>query len=110
MNVLGLKCFDCGGETDATTDMFNCPKCSGNQNVLYDYQNIKKAFSRESLLQNSDRSIWRYRPLLPIAAKTQLPFLQVGWTPVYSYKDWAGELGIGNLIIKDDGRNPSASF
>ena len=110
MNVLGLKCFDCGGETDATAETLSCLTCGGNQNVVYDYQYIKKAFSRELLLQNPDRSIWRYKPLLPIDQNSQLPFLQIGWTPVYQYADWAAELGIGNLIIKDDGRNPSASF
>src|SRR5690349_15681606 len=109
MNVLGLKCFDCGGETDATRGIFNCPECGGNQNVVYDYQYIKRKFARESLLQNPDRSIWRYKPLLPINESSQSPFLQVGWTPIYSYQAWANELGIGNLIIKDDGRNPSAS-
>jgi threonine synthase len=110
MNVLGLKCSDCGSEHDISATPYNCPKCKGNQDVVYDYPQIENEFSRESLWQNSDRSIWRYTPLLPINQESHLPFLQVGWTPVYFYKKWAAELGIHNLIIKDDGRNPSASF
>jgi len=110
MNVLGLKCFDCGNEQGITSAPFNCPKCGGNQDVVYDYHSIKINNSRESLSENTDRSIWRYKPLLPINEESQIPFLQVGWTPVYSYQDWANEFGIQNLIIKDDGRNPSASF
>src|SRR4051812_33781938 len=110
MNVLGFKCFDCGSESDPSVAAYNCPKCGGNQDVVYNYHRIKKEFSRESLGQNPDHSIWRYRPLLPITEKSQLPVLQIGWTPVYSYRNWAAEFGIANLIIKDDGRNPSASF
>src|SRR5262245_25602191 len=110
MNVLGLKCFDCGSEHDIAVTLYNCPKCEGNQDVTYDYTRIKVHFSRESLSRNTDRSIWRYAPLLPINQESRVPFLQVGWTPAYSYKRWAAELGISNLIIKDDGRNPSASF
>jgi threonine synthase len=110
MNVHGLKCFDCDTEHNATGVVYNCPKCGGNQDIVYDYHHIKNTFSRDSLVQNSDRTIWRYRPLLPINEKSQIPFLQIGGTPVYSYKAWAAEFGIKNLIIKDDGRNPSASF
>jgi len=110
MNVLGLKCFDCGSENEISAASYACPKCGGNQDVIYDYHRVKKTFSPDALGQNPESSIWRYRPLLPIDEKSQIPFLQIGWTPVYLYKDWAAEFGINDLIIKDDGRNPSASF
>jgi threonine synthase len=36
--------------------------------------------------------------------------LQVGWTPLYHATRLGASLGLGNLFIKDDGRNPTASF
>jgi len=35
---------------------------------------------------------------------------QIGWTPLYSLPAAARELGLSRLFVKDDGRNPSASF
>src|SRR5947209_19973388 len=108
--VLGLKCIECGREQPALPDSYVCAACGGNQDVVFDYARIAKDWSKEILDWNTNRSIWRYFPLLPIEPETSLPRLQIGWTPVYEYRDWAEELGIGNLWLKDDGRNPSASF
>jgi threonine synthase len=54
--------------------------------------------------------MWRYRPLLPIADESALPRLSIGWTPIYDCPRLAAELGIKQLLIKDDGRNPTGSF
>src|SRR5581483_4912666 len=110
MNATGLKCIECLNESELSATAYTCPKCGGNQDVVYDYVKIKNLFSRETLSQNPDRSIWRYKALLPIDESVAVPRVQIGWTPLYSYEDWAKDFGIGNLFIKDDGRNPSASF
>jgi threonine synthase len=55
-------------------------------------------------------TMWRYRALLPIDDWSFLPPLTVGWTPIYDCKKLAQRWGIGQLLIKDDGRNPTASF
>jgi threonine synthase len=34
----------------------------------------------------------------------------VGWTPIHSNPRLASELGVRRVLIKDDGRNPTASF
>jgi threonine synthase len=34
----------------------------------------------------------------------------VGWTPLFDLQPIAGKLGLGKLWLKDDGRNPTASF
>jgi threonine synthase len=53
---------------------------------------------------------WRYRELLPVADNATLPPLHVGWTPVYDAPRLAAHLGVARLALKDDGRNPTASF
>jgi threonine synthase len=49
--------------------------------------------------------------LLPLDdAPRFAPPLQVGWTPLYRATNVGMQLGLSNLYIKDDGRNPTASF
>jgi threonine synthase len=103
--IKGLKCFGCGREYSQEKAKYNCPSCSENLDIVYDYEEIKKTFTKESLSQNKDYSIWRYEPLLPIENLSKIPPLQIGWTPLYEAKN----LG-KNLFLKDDGKNPSASF
>ena len=68
---------------------------------------------RRTLAADRDLSLWRYRALLPVpddAAALPPPRLQVGFTPVVEAPALAKELGLGALFVKDDGRNPTASF
>ena len=82
----------------------------GVVDVVYDYDLIKSRISRESLRDNHDYSIWRYKPLLPIEPDAEVPPLQIGWTPIYAVPRLAAELGLRHLWVKDDGRNPTGSF
>ena len=84
-NVLGLKCLICGKLHRPEKVDYVCPDHGdeGILDVLYDYDSISRQFDRESLLQSNDRSIWRYRPLLPVDPQVAVPRLSVGWTPLY---------------------------
>jgi len=111
-NLLGLKCVICGAEYQPDEVLYVCPKHGdeGILDVLYDYDLIAQALSKESLAANHDYSIWRYAPLLPVAEAGPRPTLQVGWTPLYHARPLGESLGLANLYLKDDGRNPTASF
>lgn len=82
----------------------------GIVDVVYDYDVIKRHISRESLRDNRDYSVWRYKPLLPVEPDAPVPPLQIGWTPIYATPRLAADLGLNHLWVKDDGRNPTASF
>ncbi len=110
--VTSLKCLICNAEYAPHEVAYVCPK-HGNEGILdvqYDYTAIARAWQREELERNRDYSIWRYRPLLPIAPDSPVPPLQVGWTPLYPAPRLAASLGLQHLWIKDDGRQPTASF
>jgi threonine synthase len=62
------------------------------------------------LEQNPDRTIWRYRPLLPIEPESPVPPLTVGGTPLYKTDRLAALLKLKHVWVKDDGRLPTASF
>lgn len=111
-HVLGLKCVLCGDQYGLDEVLYVCPKHGdeGILDILYDYDLIARRLSKQGLAQNHDYSIWRYAPLLPIALDSPRPPLQIGWTPLYHSRRLGEKLGLAQLYVKDDGRNPTASF
>ena len=105
-----LQCIRCGKDHKLTDTKYTCTACGGNLQVLYDYNLIKKRLNYDVLKDNPERSIWRYLDILPVASIKNVPPVQVGWTPLYKAEKLGAEAGVPNLYIKDDGRNPSASF
>ncbi len=110
--VKNLKCTNCGETYEAVPDRYLCDKCGdkGILDVQYKYEEIKKDWDKEKLANNSESSIWRYLPLLPIEEDTKRPNLRIGNTPIYNSKEMGKKLGLNNLIIKDDGLNPTGSL
>ncbi|NIS68985.1 MAG: threonine synthase, partial [Proteobacteria bacterium] len=111
-HVTHLKCVRCGAEYSPVEVQYVCPK-HGNEGILdvqYDYDMISKTLSREDFMTNDEASIWRYKPLLPVEPDSEVPSLQVGWTPLYHAPRLAEMLGLCRLWVKDDGRQPTASF
>ena len=111
-HVLGFKCVLCGAEYDLNALEYVCPK-HGNEGILdvvYDYDYIRPRMSKAALQRNHDYSIWRYADILPVADLSLAPRLQVGWTPLYHAQRLGSQMRLEHLYIKDDGRNPTASF
>ncbi|MBI2899647.1 MAG: threonine synthase [Planctomycetes bacterium] len=108
--VTGLRCVVCG-TTYGVDVPYTCPSCGleGILDVQYDYERIARALTRDALARRP-RDHWRYRELIPIAPDASLPPLQVGWTPVYEAPRLAQKAGVRRLHLKDEGRNPTASF
>lgn len=112
-HVLGLKCVLCGAEYDVEEVLYVCPKHGdeGILDVVYDYDLIGRRLTKDHLARDQQtKSIWRYADLLPIADPGLAPPLQVGWTPLYRAKRLEKRLGLRHLWVKDDGREPTASF
>ena len=113
-NVLGAKCMICNKFFEDFE--YVCPehqsdyKNEGILDITYDYNLIKKTFTKQKLANNKDKSIWRYTPLLPINKNSPVPNLFVGNTPLYSLNKLADKFNIKNLYLKDDSRLPTASF
>ena len=111
-HVIGLKCVLCGAEYAPDEVLYVCPKHGdeGILDVVYDYDLIRRRLTRESLTASGDRSIWRYKPLLPVHPESPVPPLTVGWTPLHPAQRLREHLGLTDLWLKDDTHNPSASF
>ena len=109
---LGYHCSICNQEYSPDQVQYNCPKDGGNLNVILDYEQIRKAFTPASIMECAEPSLWRYLPLLPVQdpGSQGTPLRAAGWTPVFSSLRLARDLGLHNLWIKDESRNPTASF
>ena len=103
------KCVRCGKTYAAGPDLTTC-ECGGILDIIYDYESIKARLTKEVLANRAERSMWRYRELLPIEEGTVPTPLRVGWSPLYEEPRLAQQLGLGRLFVKDDGQNPTASL
>jgi threonine synthase len=108
---LGYQCSLCGEQYQPDIEDYVCPRDGGNLDILYDFAKLKRDVSVDSVL-SGEESLWRYLPLLPINAAPDFatPIKSVGWTPLYSPSKLKHTLGLSDLWIKDESRNPTASF
>ncbi|HEY8206793.1 MAG TPA: threonine synthase, partial [Myxococcaceae bacterium] len=91
--------------------LYTCPACGieGILDVEYDLDRVARTLTRQALA-GRPHSHWRYEELLPVDFGRPLPHLQVGMTPVYPAPRLAEAVGVKTLWVKDEGRNPTASF
>jgi threonine synthase len=88
--------------------VYTCEICGHNLQIEYDYEAIRKSWNKDTLKHNSDYTIWRYMPLYPV--ETRIDYPPIGWTPLFEVPKLAKTMNLRSLFVKDDGRNPSASF
>jgi threonine synthase len=105
--VQALRCRECGRTYDIAP-IYTCEWCFGPLEVAYDYDAIRDNISREQIAEGP-QTIWRYAPLLPVDPPGGA-MLPVGWTPLLRADRLAAELGLGEVWIKDDTRNPTNAF
>src|SRR5512136_230710 len=109
---LGYRCSICGQEYSPDQVQYNCPVDGGNLDVILDYAEIRRSTQKDSFVKSAEASLWRYLPLLPVQdpGGVGTPLHAAGWTPVFAPPRLARELGLERLWVKDESRNPTASF
>ncbi len=110
--MIGLACVVCDAIYPADFAGYVCPR-HGDEGILdvqYDYDQIGSTFTKESLAENHNPTMWRYGPLLPIASDSRVPPLTVGGTPMYNAPRLASIAGVSRVWVKDEGRQPTASL
>jgi len=110
--ITGLACVACGRSFGRDGPWMTCPDCGPDEGILdvrYDLDAVRAAWQSEPLAARP-QTHWRYRELLPLEASAVREDWTVGWTPVIDASRLANDLGIKQLLLKDEGRNPTASF
>jgi threonine synthase len=98
--ILYFECSKCGDRLTADVARNVCPKDGGPLYVRYDLAAIRRSDSREKVSAGPS-SMWRYSAVLPDAAPVTLGEGMIPMLPSRRYQ---------NLLIKDEGLNPTGSF
>jgi threonine synthase len=103
----GLICRECGSAYPSEA-RYTCENCFGPLEVDYDLDAARQVITRASI-ESGPKSIWRYAALLPDPGESPVD-LGAGWTPLRRSTRLAEVLGVRELWLKDDTRNPTGSF
>jgi threonine synthase len=108
--VLALRCRECG-EQEPVGPSHVCGFCFGPLEVVYDHDAIAERISR-ARIEAGPSSLWRYGDLLPVLSDDPAHRIDLGtgYTPLRPAPRLGERLGLDDLWIKDDTRNPSGSF
>ncbi|WP_276257916.1 threonine synthase [Haloglomus litoreum] len=104
----GLECLDCGASFDAADEPGRCPDCGGVLDPTYDYDALdltRNSFARDPI-RAGRAGIWRYEAVLPFPREAAVT-MDEGGTPLVEAPRLAEELGVGRVLVKDEGRNPT---
>ena len=102
-----LRCRECHREFPLDP-IYVCDFCFGPLEVVYDYEAMRKAVSREKI-ERGPLSVWRYADLLPCDQDAAVD-IQAGLTPLVKAERLGEELGLRHLYLKNDCTNPTWSF
>jgi threonine synthase len=114
--VTTLRCVICRESYTPDEVRYVCPRHGrdGILDVEYDYAAVRAALvanSRQATAASlHGLGMFAYRPLLPLPLEMAPPPLLVGNTPLMAAPRLAAQLGLAELWVKDDGRNPTASL
>jgi len=109
---VGYRCSTCKTEYKPGEITYTCHRDGGNLDVILDYEGIRNKYHAEDITSRTDISLWRYAPLLPVpeVEGEGTPLHAAGWTPVFKMERLAEKLGLKQFWLKDESRNPTASF
>jgi threonine synthase len=111
-NFAGFRCSLCNAEYLPGQVKYTCLKDGGNLDVVLEYDAIRHKYQPEDIISHGEDSLWRYLPLLPVPdpGGEGTPMRAAGWTPVFTLGRLAKGLGLEQVWLKDESRNPTASF
>ena len=105
--VLGLRCRECGRNLPSPRST-RASGASARSRSRTTTTRSRRSISREKIAAGP-ASLWRYADLLPVNCDPSVD-LGTGFTPLVRADRLAAELGLGEVWIKNDTRNPTNSF
>jgi threonine synthase len=110
MFLTHLSCTSCGLDHDWTKLQNLCTACRKPLFAVYDLEQAGRALKRQGLSTRAEKSLWRYRELLPVPTETAPVSLSEGGTPLLLAERIGAALQMQDLRIKDESQNPTQSF
>src|SRR5438477_2380581 len=110
MFLTHLTCTSCGLRHEWKHLQNLCSACQKPLAATYDLEKIRRALTPEHLTSRREKSLWRFREVLPLAPSTEPVSLGEGGTPLLRAGRFGNKRGIENLWIKDESQNPTQTF
>src|SRR5437773_5754748 len=108
MFLTHLECTACGLRHDWSRLQNLCTACGKPLFAVYDLDAVGKLYCfKQSSLREREKSLWRYRELLPLPQDAEPISLGEGGTPLLHAKAFSDDV---DLWIKDESLNPTQSF
>jgi len=108
MFLTHLECTACGLRHDGLRLQNLCTACRKPLFAVYDLAAVGKLDCfKQSSLREREKSLWRYRELLPLPQDAEPISLGEGGTPLLHAKAFSDDV---DLWIKDESLNPTQSF
>ena len=104
-----FECTACGAVYSAGELHTVCPACGKVLYPRYDLERAKAEVSRETIAGRAP-TMWRYRELMPVNDPANIVTLGEGMTPLLPLPRAAKALGLRDVLVKDEGLNPTGSF
>ncbi len=103
-----LECTRCA-RTRGAEGLPTLCECGAPWWVRYPLKELAARFSRRAL---ADRpwTLWRYEEVLPLYEGESPVTLGEGGTPLVPARRLAAELGVSEVWVKDEGKNPTGTF
>jgi threonine synthase len=103
-----LECARCGKRHEAG-QVWNVCACGGPLGAKYRL-NREEGERLKACLRHAPASLWRYRAVLPVRGDKNIVSLGEGFVPLLRATRLGERLGMPNLFLKDESRNPTGSF
>ena len=104
-----LECTNCGATHSADRLIRLCPDCDKVLYARYDLDAARRETDRDALADRRS-DMWRYFETMPVLDEANIVSLGEGMTPVLQAPRLAQAIGATNLVIKDEGQNPTGTF
>lgn len=103
-----LECPKCGTTYDAAAVQNLC-RCGSPLLARYDLADLRQAVTPADIARR-EPTLWRYHELLPVQQPEDVITLGEGMTPLLPQRRLGREIGIPNLLMKDEGLIPTGTF
>ena len=104
-----LECTYCGLIHSVHEPNRLCVDCGKVLYPRYDIEKARLEINKENL-KVRDSNMWRYFEMMPVLDFKNVVTLGEGFTPILSASRLSERLGCQDIVIKDEGVNPTASF
>src|SRR2546423_6096139 len=109
MFLTHLECTNCGTRHEWQQLQNLCAKCQKPLFPVYDLEAVGKKLKKEDLAAR-EKSLWRFREVLPLPMDAEPVTLGEGGTPLLRAKRFGNAIGLTSLWVKDEAQNPTQSF